>query len=299
MAKIRKVKNKQNTLLPARIKIFLTCRNRFEMTKKCIEAIKKHSKIPHQLYIYDNLTNYRVEDHWGYFCGLYKKNLITKYVVNTNESTFNAFSKAVASNEFGYLHIMDPNWEKYAFLVFLDNDVLVLPEWDVTIKRAWEDVQALNLKDIKVIEQAMHGGIKGHSVYPRPIGGVEAITGKLGGSGFWTTRSNFFKEVGFLDISKLVGYNKKHDQNYWQTMNKLTSGKPYIMGLRKWLIYHCGTSVAPSICNELTRNRNNDITFKESDEKIKTMNLEQLLEFVKPYNEKQPKHLRQKLKRYK
>ena len=35
------------------------------MTAKCIAALKKHSALEHQLYVYDNLTNfggYGVED---------------------------------------------------------------------------------------------------------------------------------------------------------------------------------------------------------------------------------------------
>ena len=55
------------------VKIFMSVRNRLGITKKCIEALKKHSKLPHQIYVYDNETNYRLRDHFDYFADLYER----------------------------------------------------------------------------------------------------------------------------------------------------------------------------------------------------------------------------------
>ena len=44
--------------------------------------------------------------------------------------------------------------------------------------------------------------------------------GKLGGSGFWNVKTDFFKKVGYLDIKMLIGQNKRHDQNSWVDPSK-------------------------------------------------------------------------------
>ena len=53
------------------IKIFLTVRNRLAITKKCIQAIHKHSTMPYQLYVYNNQTNYKLDEHFEYFYELF------------------------------------------------------------------------------------------------------------------------------------------------------------------------------------------------------------------------------------
>jgi len=48
------------------IKICLTVRNRLALTKKCLLSLKKHSVVPHQIYVYDNLTNYKLDEHFEF-----------------------------------------------------------------------------------------------------------------------------------------------------------------------------------------------------------------------------------------
>lgn len=260
------------------IKIFLTIRNRFEISKKCIEALYKHSKYKFQLYIYNNLTDYKVEEHFNFLYKLYKEELISQITINTKDSTFDAFSKAVASNQFGYNHIMDPNKDKYPYLVFLDNDMIVTPGWDNTISKAWRDVKKYNLNNIKVIGQSP-GGIKHSEPCKHKIAGLSSKMGKLGGSGFWTVRSNFFNEVGFLPIKSFVGINKKHDQIYWRMLDKSSRGKPYILGLEYPLAIHTG-SMCGSVCNTLTKSKNKDISFKDQEKEIENMSFDEFYQLV-------------------
>lgn len=235
------------------IKIFLTVRNRLAMTVKCIEALKKHSRIPHQIYVYDNSTNYLLDEHFMYFYEIFKKKLISQITFTSEESTFNAFSKASTCNFFGKQHELDPMKESYLFLVMLDNDIIVTPEWDLKLKRAWKYVNKNKLKNIKIIGQ-LPGGIK-NTVNPRiEIGEMVGRVGKLGGSGLWSVKSNFFSDVGFLDLKQLVNHNKRHDQLYWRQIELKTGGNPYIMGIDQKLGIHCG-KVAGSVCNVLTKNR--------------------------------------------
>ncbi len=259
------------------IKIFLTVRNRLAITKKCIEAIKRHTKIPYQLYVYNNQSDYLVGEHFNYFCKLFEKGEVAQVTFNTDASTFNAFSKAAACNMFGLQHEQDPVKDSYEFLLFLDNDIILLPEWDRKVKLMWKHLKKQGRMYIKVVGQ-LPGGVK-----PKiPIGqieGVEVCEGKLGGSGLWCVRSNFFRDVGFLNIKSLVGHNKKHDQNYWQKMEKASGGKPYIMGIRDKLGLHCG-SLAGSVCNRLTKNRGNVqkgelIKFEKAEKHIEQQTFEE------------------------
>jgi len=261
------------------IKIMVTIRNRFEISKKCIEALLRHTNGPRQIYVYDNLTSYRIKDHWDYFQNLYENNKITQYTCNTKESTFNAFSKAVACNTFGQLHSMDPNKDKIEFLVFMDNDMFVLPDWDDLIRKAWKDVERLKLKNIKIVTQSP-GGIKNRKDLPAKIAGHTASIGILGGSGFWTVKNNFFDDVGYLSIPPLVGHDKKHDQMYWSLLSKVSNKSPYIIGLQTVFVLNCGGRVSGSICNVLTRYRNDPqlktlIENREVDEKIGKQSFEE------------------------
>ncbi len=259
-------------------KVFMTVRNRLSISKKCVKALYKHSSIPFQLFCYDNLTHFRIKEHFQYFGKLYEKGFATQITFNTPESTFDAFSKIVASNQFGLLHEQDPNKDSYDFLLFLDNDMIVMQNFDKILKQAWKDVRKMGLKQVKVIGQ-LPGGIKEKETLPQKIAGSTAKLGTLGGSGFWSVRPDFFRDVGFLDIQKSIGQDKKHDQFYWQLLCK--TGKKYILGLETRLCVHA-SHFSGSICNVLSKNRKNPerlkmIEFAESEEKVDRMSFDEFL----------------------
>jgi len=268
------------------IKIMITIRNRLAITKKCFTALKKHSKLEHEIYVYDNLTNYRIQEHFDYFKTLYKERQIAQVTFNTEVSTFNAFSKAVASNQFGMTHEMDPNKDKYDFLLMLDNDIIVTPGFDEILSHAWRAVKKRNLNNIKVIGQ-LPGGIKKKQTIEKGLGKIIAKQGEFGGSGLWSIRSNFFTDVGFLDIKKLVNQDKKHDQLYWQLLSKSTNGKPYIAGLGVKLGLHVG-KISGSICNRLSRNKKLPknkrlelIKFEDAEKKIDALSFDEFYNTIK------------------
>ncbi len=254
-------------------KIMITVRNRLAITKKCIKAIRLHSKLPHQIYIYDNLTNYKLKDHFDYYHELMTKGHIAQVTMNTATSTFRAFSKAAACNEFGALHEQDPNKDNIMFLVFLDNDIIVTPGWDKALRAAWKEVKNHKHTNVKVIGQRP-GGIKNGQKLPHKIAGVDAVIGKLGGSALWCVRNDFFRDVGYLNLKELVNHNKRHDQLYWRKLAQSTNGQRYILGLAKKLGIHCGR-VAGSVCNVLSRKANKgNIQFKVQDDNINSMNFD-------------------------
>jgi len=246
-------------------KIAICVRNRLGVTKKCIEALIKHSKYRHKIYVFDNLTNYRLKEHFDYFYELFDNKIIQQYVVNSEESTYNAFSKAVALNHFGIMHEMDPNKHKYNFLVFLDNDIIVTPDWDERMRVVWKYIYKRNMTNIKVVGQ-LPGGIKFLKPINEKVLGMTIYTGKYGGSGLWSVRNNFFEDIGFLKIKDFVGKNKQHDQMYWKKLDTKTKGKEYILGVKTKFGIHVG-SLAGSICNSLERQKR-DIKFKEADKII-------------------------------
>jgi len=266
-------------------KIFLSCRNRLAITTKCITSIQRFSKLPHQIYVYDNLTNHKIQEHFMYFSLLYEKGIITQYTVNTKESTFNAFSKAVSCNQFGYNHEQDPEKDKVDFLVFLDNDCIIVQDgWDQIIKNAWTDIQKYNLNNIKVIGH-LPGGIMKKKEIPQKIAGYTAKVGTNGGSGFWVVKNNFFREVGYLNVKELIGHDKKHDQNYWRKLQQISKNQDYILGLQLKIVIHTG-SIAGSICNTLTRNKTKAdkhelIKFDNAENEIDKMNFDQFFERIK------------------
>lgn len=256
------------------IKIFLTVRNRLAITKKCIESLILNSEIPHQIYVYDNASNYRVEEHFMFFYELYKRKMITQVTFTTEESTFKAFSKASTCNFFGHQHELDPKKDSYDFLLMLDNDMIMTPRWDVKLKKAWDYVNTKKLNYIKVIGQ-LPGGIKSRTEKHQITNDIIGRCGTLGGSGLWSVGTDFFKTVGFLNLKHLIGHDKKHDQLYWKLLQRSSPGKPYIMGINEKLGIHCGKH-AGSVCNRLTKNRNVKnkeelIKFEKAEKKIDAM----------------------------
>lgn len=264
------------------IKIAVTVRNRLGMTKKCIEALIQNSTIPHQIYIYDNLTDYRLDDHFNFYHKLLKTKLIHQVTFNTAESCFNAFSKAVSLNQFGMNHEQDPNKNECEMLVTIDNDIIVMPGWDSILIKAFQDVKKQKIKTVYVIGQFREGAMKYGHILDKEIGGYKAYHGQLGGSCLWASKPDFYEKVGYLDLKPLQGFNKKHDQHYWQKMEKLTNGKPYILGLDAPL-FLMGT-MAGSICNIIGFNNNPDkikqAQHREKDKKIESINFKDFYEML-------------------
>jgi hypothetical protein len=243
-------------------KVFLTVRNRLELTKMCLVALLKHSALPNQIYVYENLTDTKVEQHFAFWYKLYEKGLISQVTFTTKDSTFNAFSKVVASNLFAFQHSQDPNKSKYDFLVLLDNDVIVTPGWDSFLREAWIDVTKHSLKEIKIITQ-LPGGIMETKEVNRSIAGVKCKQGKLGGSGLWSVRNDFFDKIGLLQVKSFTGISKRYDQTYWHLIDTNTGGKPYILGLDHKLGIHCG-SLSYSVCNNLVKTK---LSLEEAEER--------------------------------
>lgn len=266
------------------IKIFISVRNRLAMTKKCIESIKKHSKLKNYIYIYNNATNYKLDEHFKYFYKLYENKEIAQITFTSEQSTFNAFSKASTSNFFGLQHEQDPNKDKYLFLVLMDNDIVVTPGWDLKIRAAWEYIVRNKMKNIKVVGQRP-GGIKNLDETIHNIAGaMTAKVGRLGGSGLWSVKPNFFSDVGLLNLKPLVGQHKKHDQQYWALLQRASGGNPYIMGIQSKLGFHCG-AFAGSVCNRLTKNGSNPksgdmIKFECQEDKIDKLNFNEFYELI-------------------
>lgn len=265
-------------------KIFLSVRNRLAITKKCIAALQKHSELEHQIYVYDNCTSHEIEQHFLFFSELYKNNLISQVTFNTTDSTFNCFSKAVSSNQFGLNHEMDPYKDRVQFLVFLDNDILVAPGWDTIIANAWDDVKKeKNTYNIKIITQ-YSGNIKDDTdLIGKMFGGYPARIGVRGGSALWALRNNFFTDVGFLDIRNVYGINKRHDSEYWKLLSKSSGGKPYILGLKTIIGTHCDQYIG-SICNILSNrlldNKEDMIKFNEAERNIDIMSFDDFYAMV-------------------
>lgn len=219
------------------IAIFLSVRNRLAVTKKCIEALYKYTTCPFHLYVYDNCTTYKVAEHFKYFGDLYVENKITKYTVNTLESTYYAFSKAVAFNDFGHTIQQNPIKNRYDYYVCLDNDIIIRKEgWNDVFKDLWKAVACTEeLDSIRVLAQ-FPGGTTVHQ--KGTIDDYKVNLGFASGSGFWAIRSDFFDTIGFLNLAELVGHNKKHDQLYWKKMRAYNSNAPYVLAVEELLAVH-------------------------------------------------------------
>ena len=90
----------------------------------------------------------------------------------------------------------------------------------------------------------------------------------------------------YLDVKNLVGFNKKHDQHYWTKLEKSTNGKDYILGLNHKLCIHVG-SIAGSVCNVLTKNKNLKqrnpeelIKFEDAENKLDSMNFDEFYKMI-------------------
>ena len=256
------------------IKIAITVRNRLGITKKCIEAIKRHTKTPYSIYVFDSLTNYRLKDHVDYFESLFEKKEIDFFSFANKRSTFNAFSKASCLNFFGHMHLDDPS-DSTNMIVLLDNDMIVREDWDLIALEAWREIKRLRLSNIHIVTQYPGGTTIISEVNVDVPKVSRAFLGIRSGSGFWCLKPDFFNKVGFLDLSNLTGLNKKHDQLYWKKLAQINNGQPYVIALMSPMCLHCG-KIAGSVCNVLTRQHDpNKAIFKEQDKKIESMTFDE------------------------
>lgn len=263
------------------IKIAITVRNRLGITKKCIESIKRHTKTPYSIYVFDSLTNYRLSDHVNYFESLFEKKEIDFFSFANKKSTFNAFSKASCLNFFGHLHLDDPNKNNTNMIVLLDNDMIVRENWDLIALDAWKEIRRLQLNHVHIVTQYPGGTSIIRKITLNTPSASQAFLGIRSGSGFWCLKPDFFEKVGFLNLSNLVGLNKKHDQLYWKKLNQISKGRPYVAALLAPMSFHCG-KLAGSICNSLTRTKDpNNTIFKESDEMIESLTFDEFYSKIK------------------
>ena len=266
------------------LKILVSVRNRLGISKKCIQSIERNAVEDYQIFVYNNLTNYRLDDHIKYFGNLYKEGRIAQVTFNSKDSTFNAFSKAVSSNMFGLQHEQDPDKDKTEHLMILDNDIVIIhKKFDKLLRKCWQDVKKKKLNNVKIIGQKP-GGIKGcKTIIEGGLCGIEARIGKLGGSGLWHICSDFYRDVGFLDLKKLQGQNKKHDQMTWQLCEKATNGEPYIIALKTKIGIHCG-KIAGSVCNPLSKMNPKDalekIKWSKADKEIEAMTYDNFINMI-------------------
>jgi len=251
------------------IKICVTVRNRLEITKKCIEAISKHTEQPFQIHLYDNLTSHHLKDHVDYYLKMFRYDIITKFVMNSAASTFDCFSKVCAFNEFGRDHEQDPDKYNIDLLVLLDNDMIVTPGWDAAAVSVIKELD--KHKNIHIVTQCP-GGVSDRKETIK-VGNFDCDVGVHGGSGLWILKPTFFRDIGFLDCSLVQGINKKHDQNYWRQIEKVTHGKKYSLAIHHIMALHTGSIYSGSVCNVLTKDKLDlkNIRFEEENKKIKDM----------------------------
>lgn len=259
------------------IAVMITVRNRLALTKKCIQTLYKSTRRPIHLFVYDNCTSYKIKEHFDYFSELYETGVLQKYVVNTFESTYNAFSKVVAFNEFGRTILENPIANRYEFLVLLDNDMMMVKDnWDDIIIDMWRGIDSEEeLRDMIHIVTQWPNGCTSAQTGEFHIGdeNYKLQLGYTSGSCFWCFRDSFFKKVGFLNPNNVVGQNKKHDQLYWHKMRAINNHKPYILAVEEDLVvtYDNYKDINLSICDPSQFDPQKEITFKEVDDTIDKM----------------------------
>ena len=261
------------------IKICITVRNRLAVTKKCIESIHKHTTQPFQIYVYDNLTSHRFKDHIDYYTKQFRHNIISKFIINSDSSTYNCFSKVCAFNEFGFDHEQDPDKDGIDFLVLLDNDMILTPAWN---EKAFAVINGLsNHENIHIVTQCP-GGVSDRKE-SITVNGIKCDVGVHGGSGFWILKPTFFREIGYLDCNLVKGLNKKHDQNYWRKIEKVTNGKKYALAIHHIMALHTGPVYSGSVCNILTKDKMDfkNIRLEEEDKNIENMDFDTFYNEIK------------------
>ena len=253
------------------------------ITKKCIEALERFSTLEHHIYVYDNLTTHKLWEHADYFARLLESKVISQVTFNSADSTFNAFSKIVSCNQFGRSHEEDPRKDEYKYLMIMDNDIIVKPGWDIIFKEAWSYVNKSPLlrKHIKIISQ-LPGGFLQCKRYSRKIASYEAYTCIGGASSFWSIRSNFFRDVGFLDIKESIGQSKFHDFKYREILDRNNKDAKigYGLALDAPMAFHVG-GIYGSICDMLhigNGDRIKGAEFKEDERVVSSLTLDDLID---------------------
>lgn len=262
------------------IAVFITVRNRLAITKKCIESLYLNTNRPIHLFVFDNCMSTRLDEHFIYFCNLYKVGRLQKYVVNTVTSTYNAFSKAMSFNEFGLFIESHPNKNEYEWLLCLDNDMIIIQKgWDDYIASMFNEVDKHEGNTIQIVTQ-YPGGVSGSD---HMFGNIKVRVGVNGGSGFWNIRPDFFSKVGLLEPEPLLGISKRHDIHYWEKLNKFSRGQPYTVAIDLPLALHVAycNGMDLSVCKAIRNDHASNVDFESFDALVEGLQYDDFLEWIK------------------
>ena len=258
-----------------------TVRNRLQMTKYTLEQLFRSVNFNNwelEIFLYDNLSEFDMEERAQYYGKLLRERWLTQVTFNTKGSTDNAFSKAAANNQFADFHMNSLDKRSIRYLIMMDNDMLCLPGWLEQFDKAWKDVRSdpKLKKEISIVTQHP-GGVMGRKRFS--INGTEYTRGTSGGSGLWIVKNDFYDRIGKLNLAKLVGKNKAHDQHYWYRIQRKTGVYNYAVTVFCQKVLHLG-GICGSVCNSLHQNggRNLHQVEKGFDQRIKGLTPEQVAE---------------------
>lgn len=265
------------------ILVFMNTRNRIATVQKTIEALFTYTKHPVSLFVWDNCTQVKIEEHFTYFGKLYAEGKLKKYTVNSLESTYNAFGKVSAWNDLCLFLEAHPNKNMYEFVICIDDDICVIERgYDLIIQEAMELAEQ-QVPSIMIIGQSP-GGISGRDEIIK-LGGkeVKVRVGTGGGSGLWCFRPDLFSKIGALDIEPFVGISKRQDITVWGQLNAYTDGKPYILGIDLPLALHTSfdNGVDMSICKKARNEPSMIVDYPDYDAKISNMTFDEYITFIK------------------
>ena len=257
------------------IKVFLSVRNRLGLTKQCLEALRRYTKAPLEIYVFDNLTEPRLlAEHAAFFADKILRGEIAQYVINTAASTHGSFSLCAAATQFADQYARDARGT-CKMILQLDNDVIVEGGWDSSVRLIWDAVKKAGIDTVQYVSPFVWGSHKTDVM----VGEVPVCVGLMGGSAFMAMQPDFYSTIGMPEPRLLRGKCKGYDRWLgWHIEAKIPESYAATADLP--LATHCGPLVA-SICNRL---HNGEEAYspeiEEHDRAIGEMSFEDFREMV-------------------
>lgn len=264
-----------------KLSVFIPCRDRIILTKKCIDSIWKNSGIFDKIniYVFDNMSEFSKE-RFEYFSGLLESKRICYYSYDTRDSLTNCFGKAVCWNR--WINMMErsrdtiqciPNNRFKAdedYYLLIDNDFVIVDDrWGEYFVSAAKQTHVA-CKDTHFlvpspggVPERYRGEDKPEYTFKNLFNEKETLKVKManggGSSGFWFLDHKMLLKMKWdsLAFTRVYSHEKRHDTETWNLIRRKKGSILYVGGVHSTptspIALHLG-SVCGSVCNQLSKN---------------------------------------------
>lgn len=275
-----------------RLNVFITTRDRLNLTRLCIESIHQNTEHFDEVHVYisDTMSSQTIKARRDMFQQFLEKKYIVNYTYSTIESDSHCFTKAINFNKWlqnmELKRIVDSNFDVDLtnYYVLLDNDMIVKKNWLGPYMSVWEEMSP---KTPALQYLCQHpGGCSVRSGTPVIVqdkteekNPCEVFLSGGGGSGFWFFGERSLKTLQWRPHDyKLVKFvANSDDTTTWKKLREeYGGGYSASVKMKNPRVMHMG-KVFGSIVNALRQKNYAEENYVNVDNELANTTVDQLI----------------------